>query len=397
VLDDQLRPALQTILTASGSLTQSQKALNVALDVSAATGKTVLEVSQAIAKGYSGQTTALTRLGAGLDKTVLASGDMNLILDELGNKFSGQATARLDTYAGKMDLLQGSSARASETIGKGLLDSLSMLGKDQNIGNLGTAMEKVAETIANVVVGLAAIIGKVIQIGSAIFNKLQLDKVIGFLYKFTGISLLANLGKSETNKSKSNFTYEIWDMAGIEARATELKNLQARNKLNAKLLAADKAKLALDELAKKFDTERIGLTTALNFATDDETKLRIKAQLALLDQNEVLAKKYNAELDAARAAKEFADAARDAATSMKNVFENAPNYGAFRESPFLPENLSMSGSVPSYASTPTTQNNYFEIKPQGSIIAQDDFVDQVQRAMQKIETNGYITAPAGFL
>ena len=33
VLDDQLRPAFQTLLTASGSLTKSQKALALALDI----------------------------------------------------------------------------------------------------------------------------------------------------------------------------------------------------------------------------------------------------------------------------------------------------------------------------------------------------------------------------
>jgi hypothetical protein len=399
VLDDQLRPALQTLLTASGSLVKSQEALNIALDVSAATGKSVEEVSAAIAKGYTGQTTALGRLGAGISKTTLASGDMNAILDELGNKFSGQAQARLSTYAGKMDLLQGSAARASETIGKGILDSLSMLGKDQNIGNLGSAMEKLASTIANVVVGLSSILGKVISIGAAVFDKLHLDTIVGFLYKFSGINFLANLGKTEANKPSSNFTYSLGAGAGAEiAKAQELKILKDKNKVNAQLLAADKAKLALADLAKKFDTERLGLNVALNAATDEETKLRIKAQLALLDQNEVLAKKYNAELDAANAAKNLANAANDAATSLRNVYENAPNYGAFRESPYLPENLSMTGNVPMGSGGGNiTQNNHFEIKTEGSVITQDNFVDQVQKAVQIITTNGYSTVPAGFL
>jgi len=87
VLDDHLRPAFQTLLTASGSLTRSQNALAVALDVSAATGKSVEEVSQAMAKGFSGQTTALSRLGAGLSKATLATGNMDLIMAELQDKF----------------------------------------------------------------------------------------------------------------------------------------------------------------------------------------------------------------------------------------------------------------------------------------------------------------------
>ena len=319
VLDDELRPALQTILTASGSLTQSQKALGIALDIAAGTGKSVVEVSAAIAKGYAGQTTALSRLGAGISKTTLASGDMNKILDEASNKFSGQSLARLDTYAGKMDVLKTSAANASETIGKGLLDSLSMIGKDQNIASLGTAMEKVATTIANVVIGLSSILGRIISIGSAIFSKLKLDKVIAFVYNNSLIAKLASFGASEATKPKSNFSYSLGSSAGADiARATENKRIKDANKLRAAENAALKAKTELDKLKDKFDVERIGLTLALNQATDEETKLRLRAQLAILDNNEALAKKLNAELGAKASIDALATAAGMAASALTN-------------------------------------------------------------------------------
>jgi len=319
VLDDELRPALQTILTASGSLTQSQKALGIALDIAAGTGKSVVEVSAAIAKGYAGQTTALSRLGAGISKTTLASGDMNKILDEASNKFSGQSLARLDTYAGKMDVLKTSAANASETIGKGLLDSLSMIGKDQNIASLGTAMEKVATTIANVVIGLSSILGRIISIGSAIFSKLKLDKVIAFVYNNSLIAKLASFGASEATKPKSNFSYSLGSSAGADiARATENKRIKDANKLRATENAALKAKTELDKLKDKFDVERIGLTLALNQATDEETKLRLRAQLAILDNNEALAKKLNAELGAKASIDALATAAGMAASALTN-------------------------------------------------------------------------------
>jgi len=327
VLDDQLRPALQTILTASGSLIQSQKALAIALDVAAGTGKSVVEVSAAIAKGYAGQTTALARLGAGISKTTLASGDMNMILDEVSNKFSGQALARLDTYAGKMDVLKTSSANASETIGKGLLDALSMLGKDKNISSFGNAMEKVATTIANVVVGLGAILGRVISIGSAIFSKLKLDKVIGFLYNNSLIAKLASFGASEATKPKSNFTYSLGSSAGVDiARAAEanaIKKAAAARKEELRLLALKNGieNKNVEELKKKFDLERIGLTAALNNATDEETKLRLRAQLAILDNNEALAKKLLAEMEAAEALRKLAEAAGKLTTSFEQMIE----------------------------------------------------------------------------
>jgi hypothetical protein len=304
VMDDQLRPAFQTLITASGSLTQSQKALDVALNVSAATGKSVEEVSAALAKGFSGQTTALTRLGAGLDKTILATGDMNKIMEALQTKFSGQAAARLDTYAGKMDRLAVGAANAQEIIGKDLLDAISLLGKDQSIDDAADAMENLATNVGNVVVGMASLIAKAKELtglggGDGNGNLLMAIPVLG-----SYLTALSNYGasqKMEQNKSKSNFTYEIWDMAGIQARAKELELLKKRNKVTGSLLAKEKAKLALGDLEKKFDVERIGLMAALNAATDDETKLRLKSQLAILDQDAALAKKYNAELEATAA------------------------------------------------------------------------------------------------
>jgi len=121
VLDDELRPAFQALLTVTKSVELSQYGLNTALDVSAATGASVVEVSNAIAKGFAGQTRALKTLVPGLDEAALKSGDMEAILKQLNKLFAGQATARLNTYAGKMDLLQVATSNATEIIGEGLV------------------------------------------------------------------------------------------------------------------------------------------------------------------------------------------------------------------------------------------------------------------------------------
>ena len=100
----------------------------------------------------------------------------------------------------------------------------------------------------------------------------------------------------------SGWTYDnSGAVAAGQARLAEIKNLKERNRLNAQLLAQDKAKLALNDLSKKFDTERLGLQQALASATDEETKLRIRAKIALLDQDAALAARYNKELEAAAA------------------------------------------------------------------------------------------------
>lgn len=403
VLDDELRPAFQTLITASGDLTASQEALNTALNVSAATGKSVEEVSAAIAKGYTGQTTALSRLGAGIDKATLASGDMNKIMAELNKKFAGQAAARLDTYAGKMALLQVYAADAQETIGKGLIDALEILGKDKSIQSIGDSMANLADNIANVTTNLA----KMIKGFGDVASNPAFQAVIALLLLRAGkVDILAKLfaggiAAGILTAPKQPISLEenrALAQKRIQDRIKEAKGIKTAVGYRAAENEQLKKKTELDKLKDKFDVERIGLLAALNSATDEETKLRLKAQIAILDNNDALAKKYNAELEAANAAKKLADEANNAANSLRNVYENAPSYGAFRESPYLPENLSMSGNVPTGTTGGTViQNNHFEIKPEGSIMSQDNFVDQVQKAVQIITTNGYSTVPAGFL
>ena len=302
VLDDQLRPAFQTLITASGSLTQSQKALELALNVSAATGRSVEEVSAALAKGFSGQTTALSRLGAGLDKATLASGDMNKIMDELDKKFSGQAAARLNTYAGKMDALKVASANASEIIGESLIKSLEALSGTTDIQTITGQMEAFATEVGFAIEEIGKLIGLLntpLVAGKGIFG------ILGEIL-FPGGNPFRKAAeirdRDKKYKGGSGWTYDnSGAVAAGQARLAEIKNLKERNRLNAQLLAQDKAKLALNDLAKKFDTERLGLQQALATATDEETKLRIKAKIALLDQDAAMAARYNKELEAAAA------------------------------------------------------------------------------------------------
>jgi len=62
VADDQLRPALASLVRATGDVGQAQDLLSLSLDVSAATGKDLQSVSLAIGKAVSGQTTQLFRM-----------------------------------------------------------------------------------------------------------------------------------------------------------------------------------------------------------------------------------------------------------------------------------------------------------------------------------------------
>jgi hypothetical protein len=286
VIDDQLRPAFQQLLTVTESVVLSQAALDTALNVSAATGKSLTEVAAALSKGYAGNTTALTRLGAGLDKTTLKSGDMNKILDELNKKFAGQAQARLTTYAGKLDLMNVAANNAKETIGKGLLDALTIISKDKSIANLTGDFEKLSAGIAGTIVDLANLIAKLQEIPG-----------LNFVFDVKNIPVLGSYLDYLMNRGSQaqGYTGTPFGQAGSAsdaARLAEQKRIRDAAKLRATENALIKEKNALEDLKKKYDVERIGLMLALNQATDEETKLRIAEKLAILDGNAAKAQEY---------------------------------------------------------------------------------------------------------
>jgi len=318
VLDDELRPAFQKLLTVTGSITKSQDALQTALDVSAAGYGTVVDVSQALAKGFAGQTTALGKLIPSLDKATLKSGDMNKIMRELNNEFAGQSAGRLTTYAGKMDLLKVASENVKEEIGKGIVDALDVLSKDTSIQDTAIKMENLGKTIADVITGVGVLIAELQKIPGV-------KQAQGFLFDISVFGALARLGKMEAKPAELPFNKQR-SAGRISAQVfrTEVRQQKELDRLRALEIAKLKAKTEVDKLKDKFDLERIGLTAALNAATDEETKLRIRAQLAILDNNEALAKKYNAELSAVTAANALATSATTAAGALSFLANGMP-------------------------------------------------------------------------
>jgi hypothetical protein len=225
---------------------------------------------------------------------------MNKIMEELNTKFAGQAAARLDTYAGKMDLLKVASANASETIGKSLLDALEALGDDNSIEGLSKNMEDFATATAEVITGLGIVAERLKKLTTIpgvgnIFDVRNIPVLGGYI---GGLQQLGRNAMPQQDRGGQERT------AGrINAQQRKLESQVIKNSVSIRKQENDllKKKTAVDLLRDKFDLERIGLTAALNAATDDETKLRLKAQLAILDNNEALAKKLLAEMEGTKA------------------------------------------------------------------------------------------------
>ena len=127
VADDDLRPSLSRLVRSTQDTEAAQKLLAIALDVSTATGKPLETVSNALAKGFDGNTAALGKLGIGLSSAELKTMSFNQVTDSLSNTFGGAAAANAETYAGKIARMQVAFSEAKETIGFALLPILDKL------------------------------------------------------------------------------------------------------------------------------------------------------------------------------------------------------------------------------------------------------------------------------
>jgi hypothetical protein len=322
VLDDNLRPAFRTLLTATGDVKKSQDGLALALDIAAGTGKDLGAVSLALAKAYGGQTTALSRLGAGLSKATLASGDLDLITTELTNKFKGQALAAAEGYAGSMARLAVASENAKEIIGKDLLDAMQLIAGEEGIGGATTAMEGFATQIGNVIYGIGVLTAKL--------NSLPILKDVFGAFadvsKYNIIGLLGQLGSSTRARNAGTPQQSPGERLAIDKANKEAvklaKNKNTLSKIDnentTRKLKLTGDELALKELEKKFDVERIGLFAALNQATDSETQMRLKSLIAIKDQDAALAGQIMKTNSAADAMENFGKAMFGALDVMLN-------------------------------------------------------------------------------
>lgn len=124
VLDDQLRPAFATLVRAMRDTESAQQSLNLALDISAGTGRDLESVSLALAKAYNGNVGGLQRLGISLKDAKGEALDWDAAQKQLNATFGGDAAAAADTAAGKIAILQAHFETLKEDLGSKLLPVL---------------------------------------------------------------------------------------------------------------------------------------------------------------------------------------------------------------------------------------------------------------------------------
>ena len=293
VLDDQLRPAFQKLLTTTGNVVQAQDLLKTALDLSAMSGIDVVSVSGDLARAYTGNTRALGKYGLGIDKADLATMSFDEILTRVAKVSSGQAQAAADTLAGSMGKLQVATANASESLGKDLVTALTGLGGTGGLPKTLSLIESLASAIGDAIIGFSRLIQLVVIFGSG--NPLESIKDAAAFNKANLAADLAEAAAGNSNFGSKAAKDAAAKLAAAAAKAAALKlATDKKAAAAAAALAAKKAKNteALSKAAANFDLTRISIAAALRATFDKETTLRLLAMQAIENDNGELALKY---------------------------------------------------------------------------------------------------------
>jgi hypothetical protein len=283
VLDDQLRPAFQRLLTTTGDVNKAQSLLRTALDLSAASGKDVVTVAGDLSKGYVGQTRALAKYGIGLTQAQLKAMSFEEVQTRINTLFGGQATIAADTYAGAIQRLAVASNNAKEVIGGGLLDALAALGGggEGGLQNTLSLIEKVSTALATFT--------RRFGVGLGMAGQLARGNLKGAMA----------LGQAEQNRGKdtSGLTPAIKTELQKAAAAKALAKAGAQQVKNTKAqTAAIKEQTAIQKAGTLFDLQQTQIIAALKGDISAEERKRLELQLAILTGNTSEASKLAGEL-----------------------------------------------------------------------------------------------------
>ena len=304
VLDDELRPAMDRFLRATMSVTKSQELLNLALDISAGTGKSLTQVSQSLQKGYLGQTQALGRLGVGLSKAELTSSSFEEIQQKLSVLFAGQASVAAGTYAGEIAKLQVAVNNAKETIGKGFVDALKSASGSNTIDPVISGIGKIANAFAN----LTRETGKFVNITKSLFDPKN------FFFYNNPANGFKGMGNISTSVSSQD-TQKADAIAASKAAAAQLKATQALTKSTKENLKLAKAKAI-------FDLQKIQIEAALKGKISEEDRIRLKLMQAIESENIDQIDKYIKMLDEAQKNTEKLVTTLQGIKPLDDIFKN---------------------------------------------------------------------------
>lgn len=249
IVDDELRPAFAKLLRGTGKVATAQKLLKIALDGSAASGKPLSNVSDALTKAFNGNFTTLYKLAPQLKKTkggideyaesvagaAKTSADpyskLSVVLDNLNEQVG---TALLPAFEGLANFFIENGPAISQFL-KDLFNPDTKLGK--SFASLGTVIDKIFKTLETFFIQFDpnkkdGFLGFLNLLQAALDTiATTLDIIINSLNLITGNEAAQKIlnGKDVSNPFASAIDLGITKGAGIGAGGSNMSTLGSSN------------------------------------------------------------------------------------------------------------------------------------------------------------------------
>ena len=293
----------------------------------AASASEFKSMTNGLAQALNGNFASLTRTGFVLDETtknLIKNGTeaerAAALVTVLNSTYKDFNQNLRNTPMGQFQVLANSAETAKTIIGTDLLAAMKLISGPEGIGGAATAMEELATQIGNVIYGIGVLTSKIKNIPLLTPIVLTIRDVISA----GPLGGLARLGENAKARAAGTPAQSPAERMAIDKAAKDaiklqktqntLKKIDNDNTTRKLVLSGDE--LALKELEKKFDVERIGLYAALNQSTEGETRLRLLSLIAIEDQNTALAGMIKKANEAENAFAAFIEAIRVTIRSM---------------------------------------------------------------------------------
>jgi hypothetical protein len=312
ITGDQGVPAMQALLSATGSVTKSQELMNTAMNIAAANNISVSEAAKGLSQAYLGNRKALNQYNTGLTKAELQLKSFEDLQKLLDTRLAGAATDAAATYSGQLLILKENAEQAKEAIGKGLIDSFILLAGDNSLEVATANMKKFGDQIAYALLGAADLLKTIQGIGKENEQGFVGPDGIRRTRRPSALEELSERGKRVALQNRvmgapgaisgkfpggaAYFAAQKKADDAAEAIAKRIRKIEQDRLATAKKLAAEKAKkLALDKLSaflnkaqQIFDIDRIQLAAAELSKQTEEDKVRIRLKKEILDLEEAI-------------------------------------------------------------------------------------------------------------
>lgn len=159
VADDDLRPALANLARVTHDVGAAQKATQLAMNISAGTGKDLVTVSNALAKAYGGNYKALQSLSPEVRQMIKDGASLDDVIATLDGTFMDAASTAANSTQGQFKRLSISLQETKESIGAALMPAIqAVLPVLSSLANFAAENSTAFLAVAGVIGTLAGVI-----------------------------------------------------------------------------------------------------------------------------------------------------------------------------------------------------------------------------------------------